>query len=272
MQYKTVLLVGGDERQKELYKILSEENFKVFSYGLFENEQTTNECDFLILPFPAIKENKINAPYSKTDILPSQLNNFINSNTKVLGGNLPKDLFTSNVVYDYAKNENLTYYNAFFTAEAAISIAINNSKKSLCESNILITGMGRISKHLSLILRAFNSKISICARKETDRAFASSLGFNSFDFDLLCNEICKYDFVFNTVPNVVFSNEILKNANNETLFIDLASYPGGFMKNNNLKIISALALPGKYSPQSAAKIIYKTIRPFLNEEEKTWKT
>ena len=35
MQYKTVLLVVGDERQKELYKILSKENFKVFSYGWF---------------------------------------------------------------------------------------------------------------------------------------------------------------------------------------------------------------------------------------------
>ena len=89
---------------------------------------------------------------------------------------------------------------------------------------------------------------------------------------MLCAEIYKYDFVFNTVPNIVFNNEILKNASYETLFIDLASAPGGFEKNNNLNIITALALPGKYSPKSAAEFIYKTIRPLLFEEEKSWKT
>lgn len=272
MQEKTILLVGGDARQKELFNILKTKNYMVFSYGLFEDEEKIDKCDILILPFPAIKNNLINAPYSKTDILPSQLNIFTNNNTKIFGGNLPKDLLPNNIVYDYAKNENLTYYNAFLTAEAAIGIAINNSKKSLFESKILITGMGRISKNLSLILKAFNSKITICARKETDRAFANTLGFGSIDFSTLKNNIDGFDFVFNTVPNIIFDYEILNNANKETLFIDLASAPGGFEKNNELNIITALALPGKYSPQSAARIIYKTIRPFLNKEEKSWKT
>ena len=69
-----------------------------------------------------------------------------------------------------------------------------------------------------------------------------------------------------------FAEKILKEANKETLFIDLASAPGGFEKSTDLNIITALSLPGKYSPKSAAEIIYKTIRPFLNKEEKTWKT
>ena len=272
MQEKTILLVGGDARQKELFNILKTKNYMVFSYGLFEDEEKIDKCDILILPFPAIKNNLINAPFCNKKITPEYLNKFLNTKTIILGGKLPKSLFERNFVYDYSENENLTFYNAFLTAEAAISIAINNSKKSLFESKILITGMGRISKNLSLILKAFNSKITICARKETDRAFANTLGFGSIDFSTLKNNIDDFDFVFNTVPNIIFDYEILNNANKETLFIDLASAPGGFEKNNELNIITALALPGKYSPQSAARIIYKTIRPFLNKEEKSWKT
>ena len=264
MREKTILLVGGDQRQKELYEIIKKDNFNVFSYGLFENEAVSDKCDILILPFPTIKENKINAPFSKQSIFPKELNKFIGENTKIFGGNLPEELFKNNFVYDYGKNENLIYYNAFLTAEAAISIAISNSKKSLRESKILITGMGRISKHLALMLKAFNSEITICARKESDRAFANSLGFVASDFSELKNLINKHDFVFNTVPQIVFDNKVLSNKSEETLFIDLASSPGGFEDINNLNFIKALALPGKYSPESAALIIYKTIRPYLN--------
>ena len=60
MQEKTVLFIGGDMRQRELYEIFKKENYKVYSYGLFSEEQAVNNCDFLILPFPCIKENKIN--------------------------------------------------------------------------------------------------------------------------------------------------------------------------------------------------------------------
>ena len=272
MQEKTVLFIGGDMRQRELYEIFKKENFKVYSYGLFSEEQAVNDCDILILPFPCIKENKINSPYSQKEILPHEIYKFIKTDTKIFGGKLPKNLFTNNFVFDFNESENLTYFNAFLTAEAAIGIAIQNSKRSLFNSEILITGMGRISKHLYVILKTFNCKITICARKETDRAYAYSLGFNAINFDDLRYNIRNFDFVFNTVPSIIFSEKILKEANKETLFIDLASAPGGFEKSTDLNIITALALPGKYSPKSAAEIIYKTIRPFLNKEEKTWKT
>ena len=270
MKEKTILFVGGDQRQKELFDILKAKKFNVASYGLFENEPQTNKCDFLVLPFPSTKNENINAPFCKEKITFSDIMPLINKNTIIIGGKIPKNKFLNNFIFDYADDENLTYYNAFLTAEAAISISINNSKKSLCGSNVLITGMGRISKHLSLLLKAFNSNITICARKEKDRAFAKSLGFSAINFEVLVNEIYNFDFVFNTVPTQVFNREILKNANKNTLFIDLASTPGGFEKNDNLNIITALALPGKYSPITAAETIYKTIRPFLNKEEKTW--
>lgn len=272
MQKNSILLIGGDQRQKELYTLLKNKNYDVNSYGLFNEEEIANSYDVLILPFPAYKDGFINTPFYNKKISFNEVTSFINNHTKIIGGKLPKNIFNNNFVFDYSDNENLVYFNAFLTAEAAISIAINNSKKSLYGSNILITGMGRIAKHLAFILKAFNSSITICARKESDRAFANSLGLKSIKFNELQATIKKYDFVFNTVPMVIFTNDILKLANTDTLFIDLASVPGGFETNKNANIIVASALPGKYSPATAAEIIFKTIEPFLNKEEKTWKT
>ncbi len=272
MQNKTILLVGGDARQKELFNILKQKDYSVFSYGLFENEENVFKSDIIILPYPSIKDGFINAPFSKLKISIEEIVKFLKPGTKIFGGVLPQDFFKTYYVYDYAKNENLLYINAAITAESAISIAIENSKISLINSKILITGFGRIAKILSKFLTAFNCNITIVARKETDRALAKTLGCNTICFNEIKNHIPEFDFVFNTVPNTVFFGNELTNANKDTLFIELASKPGGFYSKDGINYISALALPGKYAPKTAGRLIFETIRPYLNKEEKTWKT
>ena len=51
-------------------------------------------------------------------------------------------------VFDYTKNERFAAENAFYTAEAAVCIACQNSDLSLVNSNVLILGYGRIAKAL----------------------------------------------------------------------------------------------------------------------------
>ena len=52
-------------------------------------------------------------------------------------------------------------------------------------------------------------------------------------------------------------------------FIDLASAPGGFCEEARSilgdQLITALSLPGKYSPETAGEIIYKTVEGMLRE-------
>ena len=56
---------------------------------------------------------------------------------------------------------------------------------------------------------------------------------------------------------------------NETLLIDLASNPGGIdkkvAKEKNLKLIWALALPGKVAPVTTAEFIKDTVYNILKE-------
>ena len=78
-----------------------------------------------------------------------------------------------------------------------------------------------------------------------------------------------YDLVFNTVPKLIFDRNILERFNKHTLFIDLASKPGGIdfeaAHDFGLKIIWALSLPGKTAPVTSGEIIAETISSMLEE-------
>ena len=83
-----------------------------------------------------------------------------------------------------------------------------------------------------------------------------------------------FDVIFNTVPSVIFTIEILKLLPKNTYIIDLASIPGGmdFESAKELKIKSyqALGLPGKIFPKNAGEIVKKVIYEII-EEKNLWK-
>ena len=79
-----------------------------------------------------------------------------------------------------------------------------------------------------------------------------------------------YDVIFNTAPAWVIDASIIEKMPKKTLFIDLASAPGGLdmqaAKKRGLSVIWALSLPGKCSPFTAGQIIAQTARQILIEE------
>ena len=81
----------------------------------------------------------------------------------------------------------------------------------------------------------------------------------------------EFDFIINTVPNLIFSEEKLKNVFCEN-FIELASVPGidkQVCEKLNINHISALGIPGKFYPMNAAKIIKESIINILKGD--LWK-
>ena len=78
-----------------------------------------------------------------------------------------------------------------------------------------------------------------------------------------------YDIVFNTVPAMIFDQDALCSLNTDATIIDLASLPGGVDKEAadrlGIKVVPALALPGKYMPETAAKIIRASVRAAIKE-------
>ena len=93
--------------------------------------------------------------------------------------------------------------------------------------------------------------------------------FNNFDINSIGENLKKYDVIINTVPHIILNEERLKHVKKDCLLIDLASNPGGIdktaVKDNQLKFVWALSLPGKVAPTTSAEFIKDTIYNILKE-------
>lgn len=180
----------------------------------------------------------------------------------------PVTVKPSDTSLPYMADESFLVSNAYLTAEAAISVAKENSDSSLINAPVLIVGYGRIAKALHHILMPYTTSITICARKSSDRAIAECNGASTISFEDLSKD-SSYAFVFNTVPHPVFNDAELLALGNDTVVIDLASFPGGVDKHiasvRGVKLVEARGLPGKYSPKTAGRIIADTIDKMIKE-------
>lgn len=270
MKPKTILIVGGDQRQIKLAEVLSKKGYEVCTYGQGNEGEELKPADIIVLPIPCTTDGiNINAPLSKHKISIKSIENIADEKTKIFGGMMPETIFYGSgaFVYDYNLNEPLTIFNAAFTAEAALAIAIENSDTTIFKSECLVAGNGRIGKILSRYLRSLGAHVTVLARKEADLTFIEIDGNRPMTYDELPHKIDRFDFIFNTVPQLIFNSRILALCPKHALIIDLASLPGGVdfkeAERQGIKTIHALSLPGKYSPRRSAEYIAKTIIPFF---------
>lgn len=209
--------------------------------------------------------------YTKVDTFEKCDFSLLGINPKEFAKYTSKPTFAGNVcannLFDYTKDETFAKENAFLTAEGAISLAIEKSKKTIINSKILIIGFGRIAKALCHLLKPFSKYITICARKEIDRDTAKLYGIDSISFDQIDDS---YEFVFNTVPHPVINKVELKKLKDDVLIIDLASFPGGvdmhYADVFNKTLIVARGLPAKYSPKTAGEAVAKSVLRIIERE------
>ena len=130
-------------------------------------------------------------------------------------------------------------------------------------SNILILGFGRIGKVLSKKLQGLSAHITCAARKQEDFAWINAYGYNSININEMGKELEQFDIIFNTVPHLILTKEKLKYLNKKCLLIELASNPGGIdrkeAENYKIKVVEALALPGKVAPTTTAGFMKEII-------------
>ncbi len=255
-----IFIIGEDRRSLELKKI-------------YENEIVQNyyEADAIItaVPFTRDYEN-----ITGTEFKIKELITFLRERRKILiSGSIPiqiRDKLVEEkiVYYDLMGIDSLAIKNAVPTAEGAINVAISSSNITLNSSNILIMGYGRIGKILANMLRGFGANIYIEARKESDLAYIKANGYNAISLIELENHINKFDFIFNTIPQVILDENKLKLVKKEALIVDLASPPGGvdyqYAKENGINVEWALALPTKIAPKTAALYFKEEIDKIVN--------
>lgn len=281
-----VCLIGGDLRQIYAAEALENKGYRVSYFGLDtyrEGEELGSalaDADALLLPVPVEKGENINFPLASHRLSSKELALKILSHLPigrkitVFGGKMPKImsmLFSEHgfTVFDLCENETFNYLNAVPTAEGAIALAMANTRITVDGSKSLILGYGRIGRCLSRRLKALGSSVTVAARKEKDRAEALSDGLHTADYKDLGLLMKDFDAVYNTVPQIVLTEQALSSLKEGVPVIELASKPGGIDAIGAIRygtrVISAQSLPGRVAPVTAGRIIARCITEVLEK-------
>lgn len=282
-------IIGGDLRIIKLAVMLAKEQNEIYAYGLDKSEELKNnprikhcdtikkaiqEVEIVIGPIPFSSNGKtINMPFSDKEITIREMMHVINAKVLIAGGILPEVYEMANDEYieiiDIMKREELAVLNTIATAEGTIQLAIENTNKIIHGSEVLILGFGRIGKVLARKLAGLSAKVTCAARKDEDLAWIQAYGHKATNINTIDENLRQYDIIINTVPHIILNEERLKYVKKESLLIDLASNPGGIdkkaVKDNQLKFVWALSLPGKVAPTTSAEFIKDTIYNIIKE-------
>ena len=190
------------------------------------------------------------------------IKDLLTDNVIVYGGNLEHPELQNHTVVDFLKDDVYLAQNARITAEAALDVALPCLSVTLRECPVLIIGWGRIGKCLSQLLRSIGADVAVAARKESDRAILSALGYRALDIDGLVQNLAPFRLVYNTVPHPVLSREQTLYCREDCVLIDLASRQGIDHEN----VIIARGLPGIHFPESSGKLIAQTFLKYYHKE------
>jgi dipicolinate synthase subunit A len=278
-------ILGGDKRSLELGNLLMKDGMDVCIYGfdrLQEHEYESvnlNEAieyaDVIVCPLPFSTDNlNVNAPFSSEVIQIEKVFNLISEKQMIIGGKFSaeneKILKIKNFKSaDYFKREEMQVLNAIPTAEGAIQIAMEETPFTIHSSNVVVLGYGRIGKSLAKMLHGIGANVHVAARSYSDLAWIKNYGYIPIHQNELKTYLPRMNVVFNTIPQMILNKELLKSIDSNCLVIDLASKPGGVdleaAKELEIRAISALGLPGKAAPVTAAMVIKDTIYNIIEE-------
>ncbi len=207
----------------------------------------------LVLPVPSLTADGSIKGGGDLDALLQQLPKDIT----IIGGNLPARLREKYNVIDLLQDANYLARNACITAHCAVRIAMMELPITLLGCKTLIIGWGRISQCLAPLLKGLGADVTIAARKETDRAIAQALGYDTADTKDLRDTLVNYRLIFNTAPAPIITEE--DRCRTDCIKIDLASVKG----IGGRHVIWARGLPGKDASESSGALIAQTIMRLL---------
>lgn len=225
------------------------------SQSITVTQEPCEEMTHLLLPVPTLDaEGKI-----KGGISPEDLVKRIHENTVIFGGNLKHPVFHRFTCIDLLQDSQYLAENAEITADRAIIRLGAHLPVTISGCPILVIGWGRIGKCLAQKLKALNADITVAARKETDRATLSSLGYKTADTENLQTSLYNYRAIINTAPFPIVTERHRSLCHSDCIFLDLASSPGIMGEN----ILWERGLPSRDAPESSGKLIGQTVLRYL---------
>lgn len=283
---KKIAVIGGDIRQIYAGIEFSEKGYETALWG-FENtdvdvalctkcrnvEDALKGADVVVLPMPVTNDGEnLFLPLTDKKMKLREIFEYIGNDAVIFGGRT-EDIKNKYAIKinDYFEREEFVVANAYLTAESAVGLAMNEMKESLKDVSVLVMGYGRIGKMLCSLLKGIGVNVFASARKKKDFAWIRAYGYSPVDTSKVCDVVSSCKLIFNTIPELVLGEETLGCIQQDSIIIDLASKPGGVdfeaAKKCGLRVLWALALPGKKLPVSAGRAEARTIIDMLEDME-----
>ena len=209
---------------------------------------------FAAEPDASVTHLLLDVPCKNRDDLPALLRK-LPDNITVIGGNLTGVLPNGYATVDLLQDLHYLAENANITAHCAVKLALAHLPVTLQRLPVLVIGWGRIGKCLAHLLRQMDCLVTVSARKESDRAMITALGYRATDLSAGTPLCADYRVIFNTVPAPVLSARQLQEYPKNCLKLELASFPG--MEGED--IINARGLPSRLAPESSGELIARSI-------------
>jgi len=147
--------------------------------------------------------------------------------------------------------------NSVYTAEGALALAISESKTALCEARVFILGYGFLGKECARLFATLGAAVTVYTENPEELSAAMQKGFSAkklTELDSLAGTI-----VINTIPAPVLDSLPVSCDISPALLLELASIPCRSTPLPGLTMLTAGALPSRFSPVSAAKLIFDEI-------------
>lgn len=184
--------------------------------------------------------------------------NVIKENCRIWGG-IPSETaaLQASGYRKLTQSDGFRVKNSVYTAEGALALAILESKLALCESRVFVLGYGYLGKECAHLFSVLGADVTVFTENPEELRQAAKNGF----FTKRLTELSVLDgvIVINTIPAPVLDSLPVSCNTAPALLIELASLPCITKSVEGLRILPAGALPSRFSPESAAKLMFDEI-------------
>ncbi|TJY43137.1 dipicolinate synthase subunit DpsA [Cohnella pontilimi] len=286
-----VVVAGGDARQLEVIRVLTELDASVTIAG-FERLDTLftgvskaewspdilTESDALLLPAVGTEDDgSISAIFTDremklTDAHIAALPEHCKVYTGMAKPYLQKLCEKHRVqLVELFERDDVAIYNSIPTAEGAVMMAIQNTDITIHGSVCMVLGLGRTGLTLARTLQGLGAKVKAGVRREDSFARAFEMGYEPFYMPDLARQAGNIDLLFNTIPTMIVTAQVIAQLPQRACIIDLASKPGGtdfrFAEKRGIKALLAPGLPGIVAPKTAGRIIANSLIQIILEDK-----
>jgi dipicolinate synthase subunit A len=286
----TIVFLGGDARQVEVINkcIEMDATVRMIGFDKLENPPSgakhetlspalLQEADVIVMPVIGCDDNGIiAAPFGSGDLsMKQELFMAIREGALVYTGMAKSFLRRMSAEYGFRliellDRDDVAIYNSIPSAEGALMMAIQNTDITIHGSTCIVLGIGRTGFTLAKTLQGLGANVRVGVRKEADAAKSVVMGWEPFMTRDLTAHTGDIDLIFNTIPTMIITAQIISKLPKRTVIIDLASAPGGtdfrFAEKRGIKALLAPGLPGIVAPKTAGIIIANTLCQSISEE------